>query len=137
MLGSVKVKIKNVVLCVMEMYRWICGLWWFSGNGCHCPQNRRCNCIFLWRFTSYLKKYTLLLLRQWQFHLKKLFHIPFKTIAFYGALVIEIVVRVQKMCLSDFKTYFDKFVLIPFLKVYICLKQFLIFYQDNIVRRNF
>jgi len=41
---------------------------------------------------------------------------------FYGALVIEIVVRVQKMFSSDFKTCVDKFLLIPFLKVYICLK---------------
>jgi len=47
----------------------------------------------------------------------KTIYMPFNTIAFYGAVVIEIVVRVQKMCLSDFKTCVYKCVLISFLKV--------------------
>ena len=51
--------------------------------------------------------------------------------------MIEIVVCVQKMCLSNFKTFIDKFVLIPFLKVYICLKQFLIFYPEQHCLKKF
>jgi hypothetical protein len=36
-LGSVKMMIENAVLCVMEKYRWICGFFRFSENGCHFP----------------------------------------------------------------------------------------------------
>ena len=62
---------------------------------------------------------------------KILLLIPFNTIRFYEALLIEIMVRVQKMCLSDFKTFVDKCLLISFLKVHIRLKQALIFVQEQ------